>query len=548
MSNLIPTNEVERLQRLKSYKILDTVAESMFDDLTSLTANLLDVPIVLISLLDEKRQWFKSKYGLEEPYTSRDISFCQYTIMDNQIFEVEDAIKDDRFKNNPLVTGDPGIRFYAGSPLEDKDGLVIGTLCAIDRKPRVLDNFQKESLSKISRTILKLIKLRKESEDLKKIANARKDFLSQMSHEIRTPLNAIVGFNGLLSETDLNPIQKKYTSIVGSSCEHLMHLVNNTLDINKIESDQFTVERKSFNLHDTLKKCIELYRLMAESKDIHLTWEHDFSIPKQLVGDANRLSQIINNLISNAIKFTKFGQVKLYTYLESIRSNEIVVNFKVKDDGIGISESKLDAIFEPFTQIEGIENSELKGSGLGLYISKLLVNKMGGNITIDSVIGTGTTISFALPLIKVEKEDQNKKTKNIESKKLSYNLNKTSILLVEDNVNNQILANYIIEKYNGHCDIAENGEEALEKVFRKNYDLILMDLQMPKLNGYETSKILRNEMAFNNPIIACSAHASNEERFKCIEIGMNDYVVKPYSQNDLIEVIVKHVENQKLVC
>ena len=356
-----------------------------------------------------------------------------------------------------------------------------------------MDNFQKESLSKISRTILKLIKLRKESEDLKKIANARKDFLSQMSHEIRTPLNAIVGFNGLLSETDLNPIQKKYTSIVGSSCEHLMHLVNNTLDINKIESDQFTVERKSFNLHDTLKKCIELYRLMAESKDIHLTWEHDFSIPKQLVGDANRLSQIINNLISNAIKFTKFGQVKLYTYLESIRSNEIVVNFKVKDDGIGISESKLDAIFEPFTQIEGIENSELKGSGLGLYISKLLVNKMGGNITIDSVIGTGTTISFALPLIKVEKEDQNKKTKNIESKKLSYNLNKTSILLVEDNVNNQILANYIIEKYNGHCDIAEKMERKLWKKFSENYDLILMDLQMPKLNGYETSKILKTK-------------------------------------------------------
>ena len=199
--------------------------------------------------------------------------------MDNQIFEVEDAIKDDRFKNNPLVTGDPGIRFRGFH--EDKDGLVIGTLRAIDRKPRVLDNFQKESLSKISRTILKLIKLRKESEDLKKIANARKDFLSQMSHEIRPPLNAIVGFNGLLSETDLNPIQKKYTSIVGSSCEHLMHLVNNTLDINKIESDQFTVERKSFNLHDTLKKCIELNRLMAESKDIHLTWEHDFSIPKQ---------------------------------------------------------------------------------------------------------------------------------------------------------------------------------------------------------------------------------------------------------------------------
>ena len=129
------------------------------------------------------------------------------------------------------------------------------------------------------------------------------------------------------------------------------------------------------------------------------------------MGDANRLSQIINNLISNAIKFTKFGQVKLYTYLESIRSNEIVVNFKVKDDGIGISESKLDAIFEPFTQIEGIENSELKGSGLGLYISKLLVNKMGGNITIDSVIGTGTTISFALPLIKVEKKTKIKKQK-----------------------------------------------------------------------------------------------------------------------------------------
>ncbi len=548
MSNLIPTNEVERLQRLKSYKILDTVAEPMFDDLTSLTSKLLDVPIVLISLLDEKRQWFKSKYGLEEPYTSRDISFCQYTIMDNQIFEIEDAIKDDRFKNNPLVTGDPGIRFYAGSPLEDKDGLVIGTLCAIDRKPRVLDNFQKESLSKISRTILKLIKLRKESEDLKKISNARKDFLSQMSHEIRTPLNAIVGFNGLLSQTDLNPVQKKYTSIVGSSCENLMHLVNNTLDINKIESDQFQLNSKSFYLHDTLKKCIELYRVMADSKDIHLTWEHDFSIPKQLVGDANRLSQIINNLISNAIKFTKFGQVKLYSYLESISNNEIVINFKVKDDGIGISEDKLGTIFDAFTQIEGMENLELKGSGLGLYISKLLVNKMGGDITIDSEIGTGTTISFALPFIKVATKDQNKEGISLMPFKCSYNLNKTNILLVEDNTNNQILAKYIIEKFDGICDIAENGEVALEKVFRKNYDLILMDLQMPKLNGYETSKILRNEMAFNNPIIACSAHASDEERFKCLEIGMNDYIVKPYSQNYLIEVIKKYIETEKLVC
>lgn len=548
MSNLMPTNEVERLQRLKSYKILDTVAEPMFDDLTSLTAELLDVPIVLISLLDEKRQWFKSKFGLEVPFTSRDISFCQYTIMDNQIFEIEDATKDDRFKNNPLVTGDPGIRFYAGSPIEDYDGLVIGTLCAIDRKPRVLDDFQKLSLTKISRTILKLIRYRKESEDLRLLSKARKDFLSQMSHEIRTPLNAIVGFNGLLSETDLNHIQKKYTSIVGASCENLMHLVNNTLDINKIESDQFQVENKSFHLHDTLKKCIELYKIMADSKDLQLAWEYDFTIPKQVQGDPNRLSQVINNLISNAIKFTKTGRVKLYTYLESIDENEAIVLFTVKDQGVGIPEEKIDTIFEPFTQIDGMMNSELKGSGLGLYISKLLVTKMGGNIKINSVLGTGTTIYFSLPFKKGLYENDNIDFIDTKHNKNNFNLKKSNILLVEDNINNQVLAKFIIEKFNGICDIAENGEEALENVFRKEYDLILMDLQMPKLNGYETTTILRKEMAFTNPIIACSAHASNEERFKCFELGMNDYLVKPYSQNDLIEVIKKYTEIDKLVC
>lgn len=531
MSDLpIPKNEHNRIRKLDSYKILDTEAEQQFDDLTKLAAQIFDVPICLVTLIDENRQWFKSKVGLDISETSREVSFCQYAIMGEDLMEVEDANLDQRFKDNPLVTGKPKIRFYAGAPLVDDDGYVLGTLCVIDQKPKKLDQDQKIALRALARTVIRIVQYRK--------TNAAKDvFLSNFSHEIRTPLNAISGFTDLLNKTSLTEEQATYNGIISLASRNLIVLINDVLDVSKIESGKLELEQKPFSIKQLLEDVVKLQASSASEKNLKLFSVIDHEIPELVLGDQTRLLQILINLVSNAIKFTDAGgNIELKVSAEAIDENEVSLLFVVKDTGIGIEECKLKDIFKRFTQAETSTARKYGGTGLGLNIVKMLVELHKGKISVESEMGVGSKFSFAIKY-PIPKSNGGENTLIGSNHDKIEKLDGINILLVEDNRQNQLLASTLIERNNGFVDLAENGQEAIEKLKSKRYDIILMDLQMPTMNGFEATEIIRKEVDTQIPIIACSAHSLVGEKSKCLQVGMNDYIIKPYSESELVNTL-----------
>ncbi|MGB3145313.1 MAG: ATP-binding protein [Maribacter sp.] len=547
MENLapIPENESARIEKLRYYDILDTDAEEMFDDLTKLAAQILEVPICTISLIDEDRQWFKSKIGIEDKETSREISFCQYTIMEDDIFEVEDAVKDERFKDNPLVTGNPGIRFYSGAALRDEDGHAIGTLCAIDLVPRRFTQKQQMALKWISNTVLKLIQLRRDKNEMERLTVVKDEFISNMSHEIRTPLNAIIGFNDLLGKTPLNEEQSSFLKTINIATHNLKDIINDILDVSKLEGNKITLEENPISVSELVQHIIKLQSPNAKAKSIKLFSVIDHELPKYVLGDETRLVQILNNLVSNALKFTHEGHVEIRVVVNSKRLGSTSILFEVKDTGIGIPAEKKQKIFERFEQAETRTTRLYGGTGLGLSIVKKLVNLHNSEILLESEEGQGSLFSFEIDFKECE---QNQVETDLSKIQLSEDLLRNQkILLVEDNFHNQLLAKSYFKRWGAEIAIAENGEIALEALLKKDFDIILMDLQMPVMNGFMTTDKIRNELKLDIPIIGCSANSKSSEQKKCLEIGMNDYITKPYSEDVLIQTTCKHLNIASMV-
>jgi len=375
-------------------------------------------------------------------------------------------------------------------------------------------------------------------------SKAKDIFLANMSHEIRTPLNAIIGFNDILSQTMLTEEQRKNVEFIENASKKLSVLINDILDISKLENGKLDLEQEPFRMEAAAKQVVQMYAAKAKSKGVKLLFSYDHEIPEVLVGDENRLSQILLNLISNAIKFTDHGSIEL-RIMELKRTDSVVsVNFEIRDTGIGIERNKLDLIFERFTQAESSTTRVYGGTGLGLNIVRSLIDLHHGSLHVDSDPGAGSTFSFTIdyPIASVkEMEMLDEPIRGLGTNRLAD----MSILLVEDNEHNQILAETYLLKQKAKVDIAGNGKIALSMLKQRSYDAILMDIQMPIMDGISTTVALRNELKINTPIIACSAHAMISERMKCKEAGMNDYISKPYSEESLISVLTKFKSTQK---
>lgn len=930
----VPENEEARLAALMHYEIMDSDPESQFDDLTQLAAEICGVPISLVSLVDGERQWFKSVVGLGAKETPREISFCQYAIMEPEIFEVENALEDDRFESNPLVTDDPSIRFYAGAPLIDENGHALGTLCVIDSSPKVLTPAQRTSLRAIANTVIRLIEYRKESiekekfrqffnmsrdcmsiasnkgfmeeinpsfrdllgytidelnakkwtefihpqeveqmkamllslspdnptvsilsrfkvkndgwkwlswlctlhpksgrifsvardethsiemdarleNELKAINNsvirieynldghvlqanerclkvlkfepkkvlektykelwlasgeggqdpsktwdeiiktgaqknefltenadgqkvwlkgafipvknidgevvrviqlaydvtrekemskellslsnfqegildgtrhsiictdldgtiklwnkgatellgytadeivdkenpglihdideviaraevlteelgfkvnpgfetfvvkareqdvadenewtyihkdgtripvwlsvtalrdskgevesylgiavdstemkrmekslkqakelaeeslmAKEVFLANMSHEIRTPLNAIVGFSNLLKEKELEPEAEGYVSAVAIASRNLLRLINDVLDLSKIEDDKIELEDKPLNLRELCTDTLNLNSQLAEAKNLELVEEIDPDLPEFVMGDSTRITQILTNLLGNAIKFTQDGTVTLGVKVEEQNENAVSLRMSVRDTGIGIPKEKLDVIFDRFIQAESSTTREYGGSGLGLNIVKKLVKLKGGEIHVDSTPGEGSEFWFTISLDIPSEQQVNKEFRQVQKSAMD-SLDGIRILLAEDNDHNQILATTYIRRNQGIVDVAENGAIALDMIQKDQYDIVLMDLQMPKMDGFQATEMIRRDLKLEIPIVACTANSLVGEKDKSMKLGMNDYITKPYTERDLVQTIWKHTKNRQ---
>ncbi len=367
-------------------------------------------------------------------------------------------------------------------------------------------------------------------------AKAKEIFLANMSHEIRTPLNAIIGFLRELDKQELSELQKKYITNSTIASKHLLAIINNVLDISKIEAGEMSLENENFIFEKSISNVTTVLQPMLEQKGLFMKVAISDKIEKIVKGDTLRLQQILFNLIGNSIKFTSKGGVTVACEVvhENPFSQEIQIT--VADTGIGMESSYINAIFKKFSQEDITITREYGGTGLGLAITKELVKLMNGRIEIESIKNKGTTIRL---YILFQKENMENIVKlNVET--LSNAIDNISILLVEDNYLNRMIAQNTLQYYNCKVVEVENGIEAIEILKIKKFDIILMDVQMPQMGGIEATEIIRNELNDSTPIIAFTANAFKTEIEKCKMAGMNDYVTKPFDEDVLIETIAKH--------
>ncbi|MDN3654651.1 ATP-binding protein [Ferruginibacter paludis] len=678
-----PVNEQDRLSALKELNIIDTAPEQDYDDIVRLASQICKTPISLITLLDEQRQWFKANHGMAATQTPRDISFCTHAIRQGDIMIVPDASKDERFTVNPLVTSDPGIRFYAGVPIHSEAGFPLGTLCVIDHKPHTLTSEQVFALQVLAKQVQKLLvlrakiggmekaeailKIREEKyrriitnmhlgllevdkdekilfanesfcemsgyqfeelkgkthsnffiggetstllknknetetnivEDAFEIAVKNKNgqvrwwlisgaprfddagqlngyigihlditrqkkleleltearehaedstrskeiFLANMSHEIRTPMNAIVGMANQLAKTTLDTKQLFYLDTIHAASENLLVIINDILDLSKIEAGKLQLERIGFDPREILHRAIRVLGHKAEEKGLTFTSEtFDEAISPVLMGDPFRLNQVLLNLINNAIKFTEKGSIDISCNLYRETNTTQLLRVAVKDTGIGMDQNFVRNLFEKFSQEDASVTRQYGGTGLGMSICRDLVELMKGRIEVQSKKGAGTTIAFTIEFDKGTK--QNLPVKSL----FTFDANMLSqkrILVVDDNRMNRLLAATILKNYGAIITEAVNGEEAIDFVKGAATDLVLMDIQMPVMDGMEATSLIRKWISKTIPIIALTANAIKGDNDKCIDAGMNAYLSKPFKEKDLLDVVAFWLNKSK---
>jgi signal transduction histidine kinase/ActR/RegA family two-component response regulator len=377
------------------------------------------------------------------------------------------------------------------------------------------------------------------------LVEAKERFLASMSHEIRTPLNGILGFTKvLLQNKDLSNEQKKQLGAIKSSGDILLVIINDILDLSKIEAGKLSLEEIPIDLTAITRQAIDTFEVKADEKKIKIHQKTAESIPKMVLGDSVRISQILLNILSNAIKFTpENGKITVESSAQKIDNQKIKIEIKIQDSGIGIPKDKLETIFEPFVQTSDDTARKYGGTGLGLSIVKKLVEMMEGTIHVDSKIEKGTT--FCISIILSNYTDFSKEIMSpIQEDNFNFNINETKILLAEDNHINQLLATTVLEQFGYHVSCAENGKKAVEMIEIEHFDIILMDLMMPEMDGYEATLMIR-EMGYTIPIIALTADVTSVDIEKCYNVGMNDYVTKPFDPDNLNKKIAFLI-NQKL--
>jgi PAS domain S-box-containing protein len=394
-----------------------------------------------------------------------------------------------------------------------------------------------------------LEELKKAKRHIEETAQAKERFLASMSHEIRTPMNGILGLIDLLLNTELTPEQHKYLSAIKISGDTLMVVINDILDISKIDSGKMTFESIPVQLKEVAATAIDLFSVRAEEKGIKLTKVIDPSIPDFVFGDPSRLRQIIYNLLSNAIKFTDKGEVKFSISAKDEKDDNVLVEFAISDTGCGIPEDKLGMLFQDFTQLNLETPRMFGGSGLGLAITKRLIESQGGSIFVTSEVNKGTTFTVLLKFKRCTDKERISEYLN-EKKALDLNRNLNArVLVAEDNNVNQLLSEKLLKEWNYKVDIVDNGKAAIEKLQEKEYDLVLLDIEMPIMDGYETAKYIREKLTgahCNVPIIAVTAHADFREAEKCLQTGMNDYILKPFNAKELNKKLIRLLNNSSL--
>lgn len=529
-------DETFRIEALKRYKILDTDPDLKFDRVTGLASELFGAPICLVSLVDTDRQWFKSCVGLDVREAPRELAFCAYAILGDEVFVVPDATKDVRFADNPLVLGSPHIRTYAGAPLVTKGGAHLGTLCLVYSDVTEIPPVwlrQLRTLADIVEDALELHLAVEEAEDARVAAEqsaiAKTRFLANMSHEIRTPLNGVIGMLNLLTSSALQDSVRDQVDMAYSAAHDLLTLLNDILDYSKLDSGNLQLDPMPMDFGQAAGQIVTLFEPIAAEKDLTLTLSIDPAVPGSATGDPTRFRQVLTNLVSNALKFTRHGGVDVrMTYSAGDGDREGKIRCEVADTGIGVASETAAYLFERFTQADSSTTREFGGTGLGLAICAELVDLMAGSIGVEGKPGEGSIFWFEIPAPPVEAPSLSD-GKDHSGPGNSHSWRRLRVLVAEDNYINQRLLQVFVGNDGHDVTIVGDGGQAIERLLAETFDLILMDDQMPEMDGVTAVRKIRALAGplSDIPIIMITANVTDGDREKYLAAGATDYVTKP---------------------
>jgi PAS domain S-box-containing protein len=466
----------------------------------------------------------KAREGYKEVFAKGFVADYPLTLMDGKMTDV----------------------LFNGSIYKDDKGKVLGAVVVardITEQKRIEKELTEARVfAELATAIAEEAKSK--AEDATRIAEdavkAKQQFLSNMSHEIRTPMNAIIGFTKVVLKTQLSAKQKEYLMAIKMSGDALIVLINDILDLAKVDAGKMTFEQIPFKMSLSISAMLHLFETKIQEKNLELVKEYDNRIPEVLVGDPVRLHQIILNLVSNAVKFTSAGKITVSVRLMNEDEHQATIEFCVSDTGIGIPANKLERIFENFQQASSGTSRLYGGTGLGLAIVKQLVEPQGGTIRVESNVNHGSAFRFILSFLKTTAEVE----QEAGTQELDTEIKNIKVLVVEDIALNQLLMKTLLDDFGFDRDIAANGKIAIEKLESKSYDIILMDLQMPEMNGFEATEYIRNKMNSKIPIIALTADVTTVDLAKCKSVGMNDYIAKPVDEKLLHHKILSLVKKQ----
>ena len=540
---------IDITEQIISHKLIEE-SEAKFKNLSE------SIPHMIWTATPEGKKNFFNKYFLDYTGLQKEelvghkwhkINFAHD--LEEQLILWQDSIKTGKsftFEKR-ILCHDGTYKWHMCTTIaqKDKQGNIIewiGTNTNIDEQKRFAKELMEAKIYAEKATKLAEIaktKAEAATEIAENAVIAKQQFLSNMSHEIRTPMNSIIGFTKVLMKTDLSDKQKEYLEAIQSSGNTLIVLINDILDLAKVDAGKMTFIDSPFKLSQTIATILHLFEPKILEMNLELVNEYDSKIPEILLGDSIRLHQILINLLSNAIKFTEKGKIILSVHLLNENKENVTLKIKVMDTGIGIPQNKITSIFENFEQASPITSSLYGGTGLGLAIVKQLVEKQGGTISVKSKVNEGSIFSITLSFQKTNaKVDIENGERNFNKK-----INPLKVLVVEDVKLNQLLLRTILDDFKFDWDIADNGEIAIEKLIANSYDIILMDLQMPILNGFEATKIIRNKLNLQIPIIALTADVTTVDVEKCKAAGMNDYISKPIDEQLLYSKIINLVNS-----
>ncbi len=557
-------DEDARIEKLHEYQLLNSDNEPAFARLTELAKLFFNVSVVTISFMDEHTQYLKSPQGVGGLCsTPRETAICNYTVLSNEVFVISDLSLDSRFVHNPLVANDPYLRFYAGAPIilhEDNKTYRLGSLCLLDTQPNhSFDDKQADILAQFAMMAADALQLREKQRNAKHANEMKSAFLANMSHEIRTPMNGIIGMVEMLADTKLNHEQQECVHNIKVSTEHLLSIINGVLDLSKVESGRMTIDAIPMSLSSLCNEVVSMFAAKASQRGLILEYHYTEKLSPYVQGDPVRLKQILANLVNNAIKFTREGghvSIDVKHALNggcaeygteaqqdragysSVDCDNITLCIEVTDTGVGIKPESLDAIFDAYNQADKSTHRLYGGTGLGLSVCKSLVDLMGGNIKVDSVVGVGTTFKVLLPLPTIDEAEYHAwqySNDNVITVPSPQRVG--HILLVEDDNVNAIIAKKALNNSGHTVTHVTDGQQAIEKfsLYPERYDIILMDHHMPIMDGVQATIKLHElyDPHVLPPIIALTANAMDGEREKYLKAGMQDYCTKPFKQEQL---------------